>query len=276
MRFEKTKDRRERVLRDYIQLDVLPAVIEAHEVSSSFYSSWPTPFSTLTTPPHSHQAAERERLSQIAIMNRKRSSRIAIKESVVEDEARLAAERAESSSRLSRASRHKILPSLANGGEGAASGSGSEAPAPPTETREERLRKREEEKIARELEAERLAIEEATRIAREEAIAANGGVVPPGMETPEELAEMERKKAKEEKKKAKELAMAGKANVAATKDAERKKAKAARAIARRKERIAEAKLAAEGPKVDEEEPWYLDCEVCLKQGWNQVRLYLVF
>ncbi|KAK4701503.1 hypothetical protein P7C70_g4727, partial [Phenoliferia sp. Uapishka_3] len=237
--FGKTKDKRERALRDLIALDVLPGVVEHH--------------ATL----------QREREIELAQMSRKRSSRLAILESAAEEDTRIAAEQSELLARASRASRHKVLPSVvANDDSPAISESGDGAGGLTRgETREERLKKREEEKLAREAAAELAAIEEAKALAREEAIAANGGVVPKGMETPEELEiiriqeEKEAKKReREEKKRAKE------AEVKRARDERRKeKAEAAKAAA------AAAAAAVEG---DQDEPWFMDCELCKSSGWN--------
>lgn len=188
-------------------------------------------------------------------MNRKRSSRIAFKESAQEEEARIAAERAENSSRLSRASRHKIIPNLGvAAGDEVVSDSGKQV----TETREERLKKREDEKLAKQAAIEEAAMVEAHSIAREEAIAANGGVVPLGMETPEELAAMRIAEEKEAKRLAREAAKR-------KKELDKKKVKAEKMA--QKKRDNEAALLAM-----EEDPWYLDCQLCGRQGWNQVRL----
>ena len=132
------------------------------------------------------------------------------------------------------------------------------------ESREERLRKREEEKYAREAAIELAEIEQAKAIARDEAIAANGGVVPPGMETPEELARMAEVADKERKKREREQKRLQKEADAKQARLQKKHERAAR--------IAAVKAAAPPPEPEpEDEPWYLDCEVCHKAGWNLVR-----
>jgi hypothetical protein len=200
-------------------------------------------------------------LNDIAINNRKRSSRIAVKESVQEEEIRVSKEIHDTSSRSSRASRHQIVaPSLF---EPNPRGYSPQTSMTIQETREERLIKREEEKNARILAAEEALIDEAKSKAREEAIAANGGNVPPGWETPEEL-EVIRLAAEKEQR------MIDRDALRLRKDIEKK-------------RIAEEKKVVKKAKKDailseqstllatEEEPWYLDCEICNKEGWNLVR-----
>lgn len=189
-------------------------------------------------------------------MNRKRSTRIATKESEEDEKARIAAEKAAESSKLSRASRHKIIANL-NGGEDSNSETGSSKVGTVQESREDRLKKREEEKKAREAAAEAAQMEEVRRLEREAAIEANGGVVPPGMETPEELEAMRIEKEKEEMRIAREEAKEAKE---ADKKARNKAAKEARASVK----------AVEVQECDEEPPWYLDCEICKDAGWNMV------
>ena len=135
------------------------------------------------------------------------------------------------------------------------------------ESREDRLRKREEEKYAREAAIELAAYEEARALAREDAIAANGGVVPPGMETPEELEKMRAQEDKERKKREREDKRIQKEEDVKRARLRKKQEKVQRAKA------AQAAQAAAPPALDaDEEPWYLDCEVCHKSGWNLVRL----
>jgi hypothetical protein len=194
-------------------------------------------------------------------MNRKRSSRIAIKESEQEEETRIANERAENSARLSRASRHKVIPANPVEEPGA-SGISIGATG---ETREERLRKREEEKFAKMAAIEEAAMKEAARMEREAAIEANGGIVPPGMETPAELAVMREQAERERKRQVKEAWKK-------KKEAEKKKAKQERAAAKKSEQAALLLLPLE---VVDEDPWYLDCELCHQAGWNMVSLVVV-
>lgn len=203
------------------------------------------------------QEKEKAQIQEIIAMNRKRSTRIATMESEEDEKARIAAEKAAESSKLSRASRHKIIANL-NGGDDSNSETGSsKGAAAAQETREDRLRKREEEKKAREAAVEAAQLEEVRRLEREAAIEANGGVVPPGMETPEELETMRLEKEKEERRAAREEAKEVKE---AEKRAQTKAAKEARASGK----------AVEVHEVDEEPPWYLDCEICKDAGWNMV------
>ncbi|ORY62839.1 hypothetical protein BCR35DRAFT_308868 [Leucosporidium creatinivorum] len=227
-KFNTSKNRNERALRDLLKTEILPKVIATID------------------------AKEKAQIQEIIAMNRKRSTRIATKESEEDEKARIAAEKAAESSKLSRASRHKIIANL--NGEDSTSETGSSKGAV-QETREDRLRKREEEKAAREAAAEAAQMEEVKRLEREAAIAANGGVVPPGMETPEELEAMRLEKEKEEKRIAREQAKEAKE---ADKKARTKAAKEARASAK----------AVEVQETDEEPPWYLDCEICKDAGWN--------
>ncbi|KAM0753570.1 hypothetical protein T439DRAFT_158190 [Meredithblackwellia eburnea MCA 4105] len=236
-RFETSKDRQERALYRLVTNEILPILEEQHA------------------------ALERERQAELILLSRKRSSRIALLESAAEEEARIAAQQAEAISRASRASRHKVVTNP-----GTEDGSASESGTAPSsvaggsfnrgESREERLRKREEERLAREAAAEKAAIEESQRLAREAAIAANGGVVPPGWETPEELEAMRVTEEKAKKEKEKE---------------EKEAAKRAATNKLRAERRAERKAAAalaETQAAEEDESWYLDCEICHKAGWN--------
>ncbi|KAI5474300.1 hypothetical protein MNV49_003653 [Pseudohyphozyma bogoriensis] len=217
-RLEGTKDRNEKLLRDVIVDDILPGMAERAK------------------------ALEAERQANLAMMSRKRSSRLAIIESAAEEQARVAQEQAQALSRSSRASRHKVLTNTIED-----SGDDSGPAAPPRETK---------------------------RVAREEAIAANGGKVPAGMETPEELRQMELAKQRQEleRKKAEKR----------KRDAEGKKR---RAEQKKKEAEMAAKAAAAGEVVGgapvatssavplegyavDDEPWYLGCEICGLSGWN--------
>lgn len=133
------------------------------------------------------------------------------------------------------------------------------------ETREERLRKREDEKFAKMAAIEAAEMKEAARIEREAAIEANGGIVPPGMETPAELAVMREQAERERKRQVKDVWKK-------KKEAEKKKAKQERAAAKKSEQAALLLLPFE--TVDED-PWYLDCELCHQEGWNMVSLVVV-
>lgn len=259
-RFSKTKNSHERQMRELVASELLPYVIEHAEVSS--YDIYRRDYQT----DNLLQSKEAARIADIALMNRKRSSRIAIKESAQDEDARLSLERSETSSRLSRASRHKVVP------QSTGAVFVEESPVPlavaASESREERSKKREEEKIAKILAAEQAAIEEVRLAEREAAIAANGGVVPPGMETPEELEAMRIAEEKEAKKNAKE-------NVKLAKEALKKKQKQERTAAKKKaNKELAAQIAAEMAllPLETEEPWFLDCEICQKAGWNQVSI----
>lgn len=194
-------------------------------------------------------------------MSRKRSSRIAIKESVQEEEARLAQEQSELIARASRASRHKV--SLNPDPEANSDAGGSGTPSGVAhESREDRLKKREEEKLAREKLAEEKALEEVRKLEREEMIRANGGKVPKGMETPEELKaieEEERKVEAAERKRVRDEVEKEKRRI------RREKNKAAKLVA--------GSGATVGGKVEEqkngneEEVWFLSCDVCRKGGF---------
>lgn len=207
-------------------------------------------------------------------MNRKRSTRIATKESEEEEKARIAAERAAEASKLSRASRHKIIANL-NGEDSTSDASSSKGGAP--ETREERLKKREEEKRAREAAIEAAQIEQIRKMEREAAIASNGGVVPAGLETEEELKEQSKEEEKETQRVAREQARMEKEAAAEAAVADKTvkqptpKGKSAKPV--------KASPAPPPPAlvevVSEEPPWYLDCEICKDAGWNLVSLDLL-
>lgn len=235
------------------------------------------------------QALDAAKLQELTEAYRRHSSRLIMKESEEDERARIIAE----SEKMSRASRHKIFANLANdAGHTAASDAGSSTSV--NETREERSRKREEEKRAKELAAEQAQLEEIRRLEREAAIEANGGVVPPGMETPAELEQMRLEREKEEKRLAREEARIAREEQARLREEESKamKREAARARAAAKkaeadaraQEMVQARLAAQPPAREvesgrepgvvalfvEEPPWYLACEVCKTEGWNLV------
>lgn len=147
------------------------------------------------------QRREAAKAEELAALARKRSSRIVAKDSIADEEARIAAERA--SERASRASRHQIRSYADDGlgvGESGVGGSDSGTPGAAGESREERLRKREEEKRAREEAEERRLLEEAREIEREEARKANGGVLPVELMNDDERRAWEKQQEKERKK----------------------------------------------------------------------------
>lgn len=187
-------------------------------------------------------------------------------ESEEDEKARLAAERAAESSKLSRASRHKIIANLNTSGGDDSTSEGGNSAAAGQESREERLKKREEEKAAREAAAEQAQLDEIRRMEREAAIKANGGIVPPGMETPEELEQIRLAKEKEERRIAREDAKVSKEQ---EKKNKAKEAKVARAEAKV---VAQAAVVQPVYYADDEPPWYLDCEICKDAGWNLVSL----
>ena len=111
---------------------------------------------------------EKARASLLAEQNRKRSSRVAMKESAADEAARLAREKDEAASKSSRASRHKA-PQQADPEED------EYVPQASHESRQDRIRKREEEKQARLAAQEQAAIDESREIARAATAAQNGG-----------------------------------------------------------------------------------------------------
>lgn len=184
-------------------------------------------------------------------------------ESEEEEKARLAAERAAESAKLSRASRHKIIANLNINGDDSTSDGGSTGKGGVQETREERLKKRAEEKAAREAALEAAQIEQIKKMEREAAIAANDGVVPPGMETEEELQAMRVEEEKEARRVAKEQARLEKEAEARQQQTQR--GKGGKAV---KAEPPPAPVFIE--QVSDEPPWYLDCEICKDAGWNLV------
>ena len=115
-------------------------------------------------------------------------------------------------------------------------------------------------------------VEEAKAAAREEAIEANGGVVPAGMETPQEL-ERARKEEERERKKIEREEAKVKREELATQKALEKALEVVVAPPPKPVKVVKPKpVYREEEEEEEEEPWYLDCEVCLLSGWNLVRL----
>lgn len=185
-----------------------------------------------------------------------------------EEDARLQLERRDASNRNSRASRHQIA-SVSNHeyGIGSSNSPYSYLPSAITsESRDVRSKKREELKVAKAIASEVAQMDRARRIARDEATIANGGVVPDGWETPEEL-EAARLLADRGKK------IAGKMEKKAKKEGEKvnlAKLKKAEKIAKKQAIL----LAAQQKELDAEEPWFLDCEICHRAEWNMVRFKL--
>ncbi|GAA5862828.1 hypothetical protein JCM1840_002290 [Sporobolomyces johnsonii] len=209
---------------------------------------------------------EKEREAELVAMQRKRSSRIAFKESAADEDARLAAEAQQTVDKFTRVTRAKLHVDES----GSESGHGA---TPKGESREERVRKREAEKRAREEAEEQRQLEELREQEREEAREANGGVLPVELMTAEEKKEWERAQDKERKKRDKD------GERKAREDAKKQRAKERRAelklereaAAREQaEREAADALAAAAPVevAASDEPWYLDCEICQRAGWN--------
>ncbi|GAA5940969.1 hypothetical protein JCM10213_008020 [Rhodosporidiobolus nylandii] len=273
-RFAMSVDPNEIELREKITLEIIPAIEEEQ------------------------QRREVERQAELEAMARKRSARVALQVSAAEEEARLA----QNAERFSRTTRGTARPNYAEdqfgvaaslrGASSSAMGAGGSDAGISGETREERLKKREEEKRrAEEVEALRLA-EEAREQQREEARAANGGVLPYELMDEEERAafdaqqEKERKKREaedrkrqqEEQKKARarerraELKAEREAEERETEAAEAAHAHAAQAAAQRAALAAQqqqqqmAALPVATGAVDD--PWWMDCEICGLCGWN--------
>lgn len=185
-------------LHDHIADEVIPAIVQENKVrlrSSPFFprrfAECPLTRRARTLP--TSQRREAVRAEELAAMARKRSSRIVAKESLADEESR--AERA------SRAARHQVR-SYTDDGHSAAPAAESDSGTPGVkgESREERLRKREEEKRAREEAEERRLLEEAREQEREQARAANGGVLPYELMNDEEKAAWEKQQEKERKR----------------------------------------------------------------------------
>lgn len=171
-------------------------------------------------------------------------------------------------SRTSRSSRHQKLGNLTESGlglgaPGGIGGSSTEVHVGSVhESREERLKKREEDKELKKQAIELRAFNLAKRREREDATAANGGIVPEGMENEQEKevrrAREEKERTKEAKEEVKRLKAVEKARLAAEK----------KAIKTGNQSYLPDEIYV---PVEEEEPWYLDCEICKKEGWNLVR-----
>ena len=114
-------------------------------------------------------------------------------------------------------------------------------------------------------------IEEAKAAAREEAIEANGGVVPAGMETPQELERVRKEEERERKKLEREEAKAKRDQLAEQKALEKALEVVAAPPPKPVKVVKPKPVYREEEEEEEEEPWYLDCEVCMSQGWNLVR-----
>ncbi|SCV68908.1 BQ2448_1029 [Microbotryum intermedium] len=248
-------------------------------------------------------AIEKARQQEYFAMVRKRSTRIASKESEEEERQRLAAIKEAEDAKASRASRHKasvtqdpdaVLAAPAQPGQ------------PPQETREERLKKREEEKQAKELALEQVQIEAVAQAQRAaEAETTNGTTAATAVETPqapevkEDVATAERiEKERLARVEAERIAAAeAEAAEQAAKEAASKAAKQAEAAKRKKEKKAAKEkqhaaaaaeqaaaaallfsaaqpvysvvaAAAAPPLIEAQDPWYFDCEICKVSGWN--------
>ncbi|GAA5824562.1 hypothetical protein JCM10212_001842, partial [Sporobolomyces blumeae] len=192
-------------------------------------------------------------------------------------------------------------------GAGLGTGSGSGATKPVGESREERLRKREEEKRAREEAEEKRALDELREREREEAREKNGGVLPYEMMDDEEKEAFDKQQEKERKRLEKEQEKKKKEDLKRARARERRaELKAQREAAEQEQAEFEAEInppesdeaapaatayghvdpyaahaqaaAAQVPMpqpamavaagASEEPPWYTDCEVCGRQGWN--------
>ncbi|KDE05143.1 hypothetical protein MVLG_04484 [Microbotryum lychnidis-dioicae p1A1 Lamole] len=253
-------------------------------------------------------AIEKARQQEYFSMVRKRSTRIASKESEEEERQRFAAIKEADEAKASRASRHKAPVTEDQDDIESAYVS---AVQPPQETREERLKKREEEKQAKELALEQAQIEAVAQAQRAaEAEPTNGAtaaVVENFTPAPEvtndaataEQIEKERNAGVEaERMAAVESAVAESAAAEqAAKDAAAKAARQAEAAKRKREKKAakekqHAAAAAEqaaaaallfsaaqpvysvvapaaaAPSLEAQDPWYFDCEICKVAGWN--------
>ncbi|GAA5973996.1 hypothetical protein JCM11641_008203 [Rhodosporidiobolus odoratus] len=286
-RFAHSLDDNEIALRDKITYDLTPAIEEEQ----------------------ARREEERQaELDDIARKVAEREERDSVK---AEQEARLLA----NAERFSRATRGATRVNYAENqfgvaasmrGASSAGGAGeldrADSGTPQTESREERLRKREEaQRAVEEREALRLA-EEAREQERQDAMAANGGVLPVHLMTEDEREEYEaqqaqelkhreaeeKKRDQEEKKKlrAKERRLELKAEreqqqreeeEAEAASAAAAAARAAHAAAAAAQAQAQAQAHAQaqaaiplpipvGGVVDD--PWWMDCELCALCGWN--------
>ena len=192
-------------------------------------------------------------------------------ESEQEEEARLLSERSATSSRLSRASRHQVNNINADGTP--ITVSAPKGPVVP-ESRNDRIKKRADEKRAREVASEIALFEEQKAAEREEAIEANGGVVPAGMETPQELERARKEEERERKRIEREEAKVKRDQLASQKLLEKALEVVAAPPPKPVKVVKPKPVYREEEEEEEEEPWYLDCEVCLSAGWNLVSLAL--
>lgn len=239
-----------------------------------------------------HQQLQAQKaIDDIEAAANERTTAIAVLEIEQEDEVRAIAERSDMSSRLSRASRHQVTALNPDGSPAPLSVSNGKYSVLP-ESRDERIKKRADEKRARETATVVAQVENAESQARDEA---NGVAVPEPKavaeeeEDAEDLEELKREE--EERAQKKEDARVRREQQAAVRAAERAAEKLAEKL--EKEKLSKEKpkeqvkaVKAEKPKEakagkpkpvyyeeeeeEEEEPWYLDCEVCGVQGWNQV------
>lgn len=227
--------------------------------------------------------------------------------------ARLAAEEAALAERFTRVTRGQ-LSSLDDGGANASAGSNhKQSSLPVGESREERLKKREDEKRAREEAEEQKMLEQVREREREEARARNGGVLPYEMMNEQEKANYDFEQEKETKRLQKEAEKKKREDVKVCHppglcgfnvhtyslvcigSSQRQRAKERRAELKAEKEAAEAELAEFEAEINppepayaapvqqyhqqapplaaplnEEPPWYTDCEVCGRQGWNIV------
>ncbi|GAA5942245.1 PHD finger domain-containing protein [Sporobolomyces koalae] len=229
------------------------------------------------------EAENKER--ELAAANSKRGTTRGARDATMETVARLAAEEAALNERFTRVTRGQLSALDESNSNGGAAGSKSAQPA--GESREERLKKREDEKRAREEAEEQKVLEEAREREREEARERNGGVLPYELMNEQEKAAFDFEQEREAKRVQKE------AEKKKREDIKRQRAKERRAELKAEKEAAEAELAefeaeinpqdevyaapaqqyqhqvpvAAAP-LNEEPPWYTDCEVCGRQGWN--------
>ncbi|GAA5985421.1 hypothetical protein JCM5350_007760 [Sporobolomyces pararoseus] len=227
--------------------------------------------------------AERERNlqeEQAAAATRRATTR-GTRDSTMDTVAKLAAEEAALAEKFTRVTRGQLSSSHDDNNKQQVLG----------ESREERLKKREEEKRAREEAEEQKMLDQVREREREEARARNGGVLPYEMMNDQEKAAFDAEREREQKRLEKE------AEKKKREDVKRQRAKERRAELKAEKEAQEAELAefedqinpepayvpppvqqyhqpavaAAAPlavPLNEEPPWYTDCEVCGRQGWN--------
>ncbi|GAA5961878.1 hypothetical protein JCM3765_006418 [Sporobolomyces pararoseus] len=230
--------------------------------------------------------AEREKTlqeEQAAAATRRATTR-GTRDSTMDTVAKLAAEEAALAERFTRVTRGQ-LSSLDDGS--STNKQGSQQPV--GESREERLKKREEEKRAREEAEEQKMLDQVREREREEARARNGGVLPYEMMNDQEKAAFDAEQERQQKMLQKE------AEKKKREDVKRQRAKERRAELKAEKEAQEAELAEFEDQINpepayvappvqqyhqpavaaplavplnEEPPWYTDCEVCGRQGWN--------